>query len=231
MKPCYRSICIILVLALNSTINTYGQPRDVNGIIDSVEARLNRVVDYQANIEVEVDVDFIKMPVKHATILYKQPDKIKLISDEFLMLPKRGLGKRVTKILEEPYTALYLGEDTINGRIQHLIRIVPMGRKPEVILATWWVDTSTFQISRNESNLRDGGSFVIDFIYEHKQDILPKEMVFSFEIEKLNLPLKFIGKSQGIETDPSEMKPVSQGKVYLRFSEYRINTGINDEMF
>ncbi|HSG67634.1 MAG TPA: hypothetical protein VK994_02930 [Bacteroidales bacterium] len=200
-------------------------------IIDSVRYKLDLIHDYQADIEIEVDVEFINMPVKHARIFYKKPDKVKFESDEFLMLPRRGFDKQVTDILDEPFSAIYLGIETLNGKPHHVVRIVPLGKKPEVILATWWIDTASFQIARNESNLRKDGSFTVDFMYEDPGIILPTKMTFSIEIEKFSIPLKFIGKSQGMEIDKSRMKEDSQGKVYIRFSNYRINNNIPDDLF
>lgn len=231
MNACRRNIILSLLLLISSNACLQGQEPDVYGIIDSVRLKLDRIEDYQAGIEVTVDVDFINMPVKHATILYKRPDKVKFISDDFLMLPKRGLGKRMTEILEEPYTAIYLGTDTLNKTQQHVIRIVPLSRKPEVIMATWWVNTKSYQVEKNESNLKKGGNITIHFSYDDKQDILPQEMVFYFEVERISIPLKFIGKAQGIETDKLNAEGSTQGRVYIRFTGYRINTGIDDEVF
>ena len=147
------------------------------------------------------------------------------------MLPKSGLGDRITRILEEPYTAIYLGQEDISGIPNHVIRLVPMGKNPKIILATWWIDTRTHRITRNTTNTKDEGSFTIDFMYTDEKIPLPSEMAFSFEIENLSLPLKFIGKSQGMEFDKSKLQEVNEGRVYVRFSNYIINGSIPDELF
>ena len=112
-----------------------------------------------------------------------------------------------------------------------MIRIVPMGKNPEIILATWWINAKTHLIGRNTSNTRNEGSFTIDFSYDDPGIPLPTEMIFSFEIEKLSIPLKFIGKSQGMEFDKTKMKEVNQGKVFIRFSNYTINSTLDDALF
>jgi hypothetical protein len=208
-----------------------GQQADPYQIIDSARAVLESVYDYRADIEVEVEVDFINMPVKHATVYYKKPDKIKFKSDEFIMLPKRGLGDRVTQILDEPFTAIYLGEEYISEEPCHVVRIVPMGKNPKVILATWWIDRGAHRLARSTTNTKDQGSFTIDFKYENDTFPLPSEMIFSFEIEKFSLPLKFIGKTQGMEFDKRKMEEVNEGKVFIRFSNYSINSSMPDELF
>lgn len=232
IRRCSRYIISLALLSFSGmTYSASGQDVDPYTIIDSVKARYDRVEDYKASIEIEVDVDFIEMPDKHAVILFKKPDRARIISDEFLMLPRRGINNRITKILEEPYSAIYMGTDTAGGRVQHLVRIVPMSRNPEIVVATWWVDIANYRVSRSESSLRKEGSFTIDFLYGDEDMVLPEEMVFTFEIERLSLPLRFIGRSQGIKTDRSKMKAGSRGKVYIRFSDYEVNSGLADELF
>ena len=224
-------IFLLAFLFIASTQVLSAQEPDPYAIIDSTRKILDQVQDYQADIEIEVDVEFINMPVKHATIYYKKPDKVKFKSDEFIMLPKRGVSNRITEILEEPFTAIYIGQELLNGEQHHVIRIVPMGKNPEVILATWWINSQRFLVARNESNTKKDGQFTVDFKYDDKSIILPTQMTFSFEVEKLQLPLKFIGKSSGIEIDKSKMEEAHDGKVYLRFSNYVINSNYPDDFF
>ena len=223
-------IWLYLLILLPFVGFTQNDP-DPYAIIDSLKTRVFSVHDYQVDIEIEVDVDFINMPVKHATMFYKQPDKIKFKSDEFIMLPKKGFDNQFQKILNEPYNAIYTGTEDISGKTQYVIKIIPMGKKPEIILATWWIDPDTYLITRTESNTRDQGTFVIDFKYDEPGIELPTEMTVSFEIEKISIPLKFIGKTAGMEIDKSKMDGKQTGRVYIRFSNYRINQSIDDQIF
>jgi hypothetical protein len=212
-------------------MSVFAQDPDPYALIDSVKSRIYSIRDYTADIEIEVDVDFINMPVKHAKIYYKQPDKIKFKSEEFIMLPKKGFDNQLRKILDETYTAIYLGSEKINGQDHHIIKIIPMGKKPDIILATWWINADDYLISRSESNTRDEGTFMIDFNYEDPDLLLPSSMVVSFKIEKLSIPLKFIGKTAGMEIDKTKMGEEQNGKVFIRFSNYSINQSLEDSVF
>lgn len=229
MKRVYHIVVVVYCSILGGFVSA--QEADPYEILEKMKAITDQVSDYTADLEIEVDVDFIKMPVKHATIYFKRPDKVKFKSDEFIMLPKRGLNNQLTAILNEPYTAIYLGNEVLNEKDQHVIRIVPMGKNPEVILATWWIDKNDFRITKSESNMRKEGSFTIDFLYTDPTVLLPTQMIFSFEIEKLNLPLKFIGKSAGMEIDKDSMEDINQGRVLVRFSNYSINSSLPEELF
>ena len=85
-------IYILIGLIVLFVQDMHGQERDPYLILDSLKTRLDGIEDYSAEIEIEVDVDFINMPKKHATIYFKQPDRIRFRSKEFIMLPKRGLN-------------------------------------------------------------------------------------------------------------------------------------------
>ena len=213
------------------TITLISQDADPNEIIDNLKVQLEKVNDYSADIEIEVDVSFINMPVKHATIFYKSPDKLKFKSDEFFMLPKRGINNRFNKILEEEYTAIYAGSEILNNEEHHIVKIIPLGKKPEIIMATWWVNAEKNLISKSESNTRNEGTYVVEFIYNDPGITLPTVMIFSFEIENLNLPLKFIGKTAGMEFDKTKAEGRQTGKVFIRFSNYVINSNLGDELF
>jgi hypothetical protein len=227
----YTLLSFILFLLLSAALKTWGQDPDPYEIMGTVKMRLDSVHDYSATIEIEVDVDFIHMPNKYAQIFFKKPDKMKIKSDDFVMLPKRGLNNKLAEMLNEPYTAIYLGREESQPYDSHIIRIVPTSRNPEIVLATLWIDPIHFRILKSERNTKKDGSFVVDFLYANQDDLLPSEMIFIFEIEKLSLPLTFIGKSAGMEIDRSKMEKVQEGKVYIRFSDYRINENLPDLFF
>jgi len=223
------TILFLFTVVINCSL--FAQEPDPYKILDQIKINLEQINDYTADVEIEVDVDFINMPVKHATIFFKSPDKVKFKSKEFFMLPKRGINNKLNKLLEEEYSAIYTGQEQINGQQHHVIKIVPLSKKPEIILATWWIDTASYQIKRTESNTRDEGTFVVDMIYDNLELTLPKEIVVSFEIEKMKLPMKFIGKTAGMEIDKDKMKDKQNGKVFIRFSNYIINSNLADELF
>lgn len=221
----------LIVFNLYGCVMASGQETDPYPILDSLKAKVMAINDYQVDLEIEVDVDFINMPVKHAQMFFKQPDKIKFKSDEFIMIPKKGLNNPIRKILDEPFTAIYVDSENIEGQMVDVIKIIPLGKKPDIVLATWYISQSNGLIVRSENNTRNDGTFNVDFAYGPESIALPQMMTITFEIEKLSLPMKFIGKTSGMEIDKTKMDGPQQGKVYIRFSNYLINLGLKDESF
>ena len=209
----------------------HAQHVDADRILKTVLAKQDRINDYQVNIEIELDVDFINIPVKHAVMYYKHPQKIKFKSDEFIMLPQKGLNFSLRKILKRDFTAIFTGYEYINQRRHYTIKVIPTKKHSDIVLSTIWLDTELFVISKVENNTRSDGSYTIDFTYGAQSDVLPSEMKITFEMGYFNVPLKFIGKP--IEIDEKKLKKGKKktGVVYLRFSNYKINTGLEDDFF
>jgi hypothetical protein len=202
----------------------HAQETDPYQILGKLKERYASIKSYSVNIEITVDVDFIKMPVKHAQLFYKQPDKISFKSSDFIMVPKRGFQNAVSELLGSPYIAMNTGIEKIGNRDQYVIKIIPSGKKSDIILATWWIDVERGILTRTESNTRDQGTFTVDLKYYNASDLLPYAIIISFEIEGLSLPLKFIGKSNGMTIDKQKMNGKQTGRVIIRFSGYQVNT-------
>ncbi len=224
-------LCLVFFMLLMTGFFASGQDVDPYKVMDRIKKNFEPILDYSADIEIKVDVDFIKMPVKHATMFYKYPDKVKFKSDEFIMLPKKGLDNSFRKILNEDYTALYSGQDTVNGHENYIIKLIPASNKEDIILATWWIDTANYRISRIENNTRKEGTFLIDFTYADQKMVLPSEIKVSFEVDKLKIPLMFTGKSEKVEMTGQPGDDRHTGSVYIYFSNYKINTKLSDELF
>jgi len=203
----------LFILCLIGIQSLSGQEPNPDSLINRVLFEIEKVKSYKVDVEIEVDVDFINMPVKHATMYYKHPDKIKFKSSEFIMIPKKGLNNGIRKLLSEPYTSIYVGTEFFNESNHHVIKIIPLGKKPDIILATLWISENSFLIGKTESSTRNEGTFTVEFSYLKKDLSLPSELKISFEIENLKIPLKFIGKTQGINIDSEKAKGKQEGQV------------------
>lgn len=222
---------ILFLLFITSTF--YPQKKETERIIGEVISNFNRVKDYEVDVNITVDVEFLKVPESKAKIFFKQPDKISLKSDGFAMLPRNGFDFSPNSLFKEDYTALYEKEENIDGRKLTLIKIIPIGTTSEVILSTLWIDEDKKLIRKVESTTKTNGTFTIDFSYDSKNSYpLPSQMVFSFNIDKMKLPTAMLGdtgsknKSNKIPTDH-----LTKGRVFVNYSNYKINKDLPDSVF
>lgn len=224
----------ILPLILVFSILLFSQSKEPEKILENVKAEFDKIEDYTVDVIIKVDVDFLKMPEREAKIFFKKPDKIHIESEGFAMLPKEGLNFSPLALLNSNYSSFYDREDTLNRIVTSVIKVIPLEGSSDVILSTLWVDTHRNLIMKVESSRKPQGTFVIDLDYlkTEKGFWLPSSMIFSFSIDRSILPRKF-----NFDTDSDEKKAQEDstktrtGKVFLDYSNYKINTGLPDEIF
>ena len=224
----------ILPLVLLFSILAFSQSKNPDSILDRVKEEFNKIDDYTVDVKIKVDVDFLKMPDREAKIFFKKPDKIHIESEGFAMLPKEGLNFSPLGLLNSKYSSFYVREDTLNGIETSVIKVIPLEGGADVILSTLWVDTKRDLILKVESSRKPQGTFVIDLDYlkTDKGFWLPSSMIFSFSIDRSILPRQFNFDADSDDKKAQEDSTKTRtGKVFLGYSNYKINTGLSDEIF
>jgi outer membrane lipoprotein-sorting protein len=209
----------------------FQQNRDPDLILKKVVESFGKIKDYVVDVQVKVDVDFLKVPDTKAKIYFKQPDKIYFESEGFAMLPKEGVNFSPTYFLKKDYTALYQKDDYIENHPVFVIKIIPSSEQSDIVLTTLWIDQFFYIIRKVESTTKTNGTFTIELKYnEEKKDYyLPDSMVFGFNIDKMNLPKTFTGQAE--RESRKNIGKSTTGKVYLIYSDYKINQGLSDKIF
>lgn len=225
-----------LIISLFLLVVNFGfsQSKDPNEIIDAVITNFNKVNDYKVDVNIKVDVEFIKVPETKAKIYFKQPDKVHLEADGFAMLPKNGMEFSPSSLIKKDYTAIYEQDVDLNGYKTSIVKVIPIGDQGEVILSTYWIDQSKKLIRKVESTTKTNGTFTIEFTYDDKIKYpLPSKIVFSFNMDKLNLPATITGETSNQKSDKknknSDLR--TKGSVIVSYSNYVVNKGIPDEIF
>lgn len=224
----------LLLFLLFMTNLVFTQSKDPDKILENVVDNFSKVQDYSVDVNIKIDVEFIKVPETKAKIFFKQPDKIHLESDGFAMLPKNGMKFSPTALITKEHTAIYEKDVVLNGVNTALIKVIPLGDQGDVILSTLWVDQVMNVIRKVESTTKTNGTFTIDFSYaEDLKYPLPSEIIFSFNVDKMNIPATISG-----ETTPENPKKkkgrsdgVTKGKVIVKYNNYEVNKGISDSIF
>ena len=64
---------------------------DVNRVVDKTQKQFEKASDYQVTMKIELKVPGFRMPKKKYKVFFKQPNKLKIKSRGFGMLPKTGI--------------------------------------------------------------------------------------------------------------------------------------------
>lgn len=223
----------IFVLLLVIFQVTLAQNETPEKILKDVQEEFSKIEDYQVDIRIKVDVEFIKVPETKAKIYFKQPDKTHIESEGFAMLPKEGINFSPVGLLKKKHTAIFDKEEEINGIKTTRIKVIPLEEETEIILSTFWIDTKKNVVLKVESTTKTNGTFMIELNYDKPVDkfILPSSMVFSFNVDKMNIPKTWSGDLNSKKDEKKDSKPTTKGRVYIYYSNYLINKGIPDSVF
>ena len=197
------------------------QEIDIESVLDSTRLQMLQIESYSVDATFKVDIDFVNMPDKTATIHFQAPDKLEVKSKGFLMIPKMGMRPLTKQLNLNKYYAVYLGEELIKGKRCYIVKMIPKDSKSKIVLSTLWINTEDYLVTRWEANTKKAGNIIVDL--EYNGLVLPSEIVFSFEVSGMNIPVKYFGNEVEIDKDEMKSSEVQRGKVYISFRNYEIN--------
>jgi outer membrane lipoprotein-sorting protein len=222
-----KKFCLLIFLV---TLTVGAQQINPDEILTKVKEKINKVNDYSVQANVKVDVDFLRVPETKATIYFKQPDKVKMESDGFALIPRQGFNFSPLMLLKEDYTAVFAKEDTLEGNEIYLIKILPLSDSTDVVLSNLWIDKNNFVVHKVMTTTKKSGTVQIDLKYDKQIDYaLPSEMKISFNLDRMNIPQTAMEGSQGDQK--SKTNKNMSGRVIVTYSNYNINLGLTDEFF
>lgn len=221
---------IIASVFFCTSLAAYSQTPDANSIVAKVKDKLKLVKDFEADINIKVEVEFLNVPDSKAKLYFKQPNKTKLESTGFAMLPKQGTGLPVATLLSGEYTALYSGKETSKGKNLTLVKIIPASDTGDIILSTLWIDETRSIVEKITSSTRRG-TVGLEFTYGEYSNLgLPSLVKILFDLPNFSLPKTLTGdiNSNSKKTPPSKQV---KGSATLTYSKYSINKGLSDSVF
>jgi len=211
---------LICTLLLFTTV--FAQAQQVDKDLLKIKKRMDSVKQFSASLVLDLDVPFIQMPTKTAKITYTEGKKMMFTSKDFVMLPKRGLDFSLSEIFKYPFITVDRGTEKLNGRLLKVINIIPTTNQSDLALATLYMDTKAVRIVQSEVNTRKEGSYTLLMNYAQLKDILPSYVEATFAIERLKIPLNFMGKGTTIDRKKMRSMETKTGKIKMQIKNYNI---------
>ncbi len=219
-----RNYLFLLLLFILPTQTIISQV-NADSLLLEIGKQNNIIESFTADVAIEVDVDFIRIPVKKGKVYYQSPNQFKFKASGFVLLPKKGFNYSINEIIDSNNMALYAGIDSLGTKI----KIVPMDETAGFVLATAWIDPLKTRINQLEISSLDQGKITMHLEYNDLPFNLPIKTTLSFDIKQLDIPMKFMGNAS---VDRSKMKgEKTSGKVILNYSNYEINNQISPSVF
>jgi hypothetical protein len=187
-----------------------------------IKNRMDSVQQFSAHLQLDLEVSFINMPTKYATMHYTNGEEIEFSSDDFVMLPKRGLDFSLSELFKHPFITVDRGTQEIDGKCVKILNIIPDDEKSAVALATLYLDTAARRITASKITTKKEGSYDLKLDYKNAEDILPSAVEVSFAIEKLKIPLNFMGSDTIIDRKKMRNTDTKTGKIIMKIDQYSI---------
>lgn len=210
------------------------QENDPETILQNVVLKFEEIKDYSADVRVKVDVSFLKIPDMDAKLYFKQPDKTRITSENFAMLPRQGFNFSPVNLLRKKHTSFFQKNELIGNVDAAVIKVIPLEESSDLIMSTLWIDTQNNIILKAEVSARPNGIFTVQFEYFTTESgyYMPRKMVFTFPANQMlfRKDIKDPMESEESKTDSNREKQET-GKVIVEYSNYKINKGIPDDFF
>ena len=223
-----KKLVVIILFALIS-IN-FGQNTDPKDILKKTEEKFAGIKDYTADVKIKVDLAFLKMSDSQAKIFFKSPDKFKIDSKGFAMLPKEGINYNPSKFMKGDFTAIFIKEEKLDENPCFVIKIIPNSDTVNVVVTTLYIDKLKYFLRHVESTTKQGGNIKINLTYDKNRKVpLPDKVKFSFNMND-EKPGKEIKDPDNNVRKQMNAQNIS-GDVYIYYSNYKINKGLSDSIF
>ena len=196
-------------------------------ILRNVESRLASVRDYTVSLDVVADIERLNVPPMHVTMYYKQPDRIHLDAEGFALLPREGLQPDVGKLLAR-YTVAGAARDTLDGLPVRKVTLQAKSDRTFPRSLSVYVNPERWTTERIVTTGAADRLVTISFSYMQVDGVwLPGGMTAAFAL----------AQADSAETDLPPAAPLRgqqkprNGTVTVRYSNYRLNTGLSDDIF
>jgi outer membrane lipoprotein-sorting protein len=203
-------------------------------ILRKVEGQVERVKDYTVTLDVVADVERMKVPPMHATMYYKYPDKVHFDAKGFAMLPRESMGLQFGH-LSQQYAVDSVQHEGKGTPVLYRLVMHPRDERSNVRRILLWVDGDRWTPDRLEIPNADGRIMQAAFTYGSFGGCwLPTELTVRFSMASHDSTAVTPANPFTQPNPPArsgQRGNQRQGTVTVRYSDYRVNTGLADELF
>ena len=247
---------LILVAFLIMSPLLVAQTLTIEQIRNNIISQFNRINDYQVDIKISVKMTGFRMPKKKIHIYYKKPNKIKVETRGFAILPKTGAYGNPSEFLDMLMHVTEIKRTIrdnnpfyqIVGKVnQDSLKIPVSVKKDEIrdITMEIFVDAKEWVVTEVGVYLDSESVFTFKTDYIEVSDVMvPTRSVFKIGVKGISRwttqnPFDFggpgsdrqefekIAKNAGFDAEKDEFV----GEMVLIYSKYKVNQGMDDLIF
>lgn len=220
-----RNLLACLALAVAGVEYLFGQSITVPQILHNMTRQFERVKDYTVTLKTAVDMERMQIPEMTVTLYFKQPDKIHIEAKNFAMVPREAVALNPVQLINK-FDATLVGTESKDKVTLYKLRLISKPEKGKPVRESYvWVDGNRWVVTRYESMPSEVRKLVVDLEYESIEGeyILPARV--SARLDAQQPP------DSSAERMYSPQRLPRKGKVTILYSDYKVNTGLSDELF
>lgn len=193
--------------------------------LDLIEAKYSGLRDYTADVNVHFDIEALKAPDMQAKLYFKSPDKLKIDSKRIFFLPKEGGFFNPFQFQKNKFEARVVEHFIYDGRRAVKLKLIPINTESFNRNFVLTIDLERNLIREIKVSPSEGREViaVIDYGSFGGFD-LPVHIGL-----QLDIPPSEPGGTREFPLGKGG-KRIS-GKVEITYSNYKINSGLSDEIF
>jgi hypothetical protein len=190
--------------------------------LEDIRQRLDSIEGYSAHLILEEDISFIDMPKKQASIVFEKGKRLEIESEDFVLLPRRGMDLSLSELFKYPFITVQREPTVIEGKSYKTVNIIPTETKADFSIALLYLDVANRRVAGFELTTKEEGTFNAILDYPDKADILPSRAVISFQIDRLRIPINFMGKDTEIDRRALREDQPKTGRIILNLTDYAV---------
>ena len=218
-------LCLFWVTFLLSPCLLQAQ-EDAARSLDALQKKYSGLKDYTVDVNVHFDVEGFKAPDMQAKLYCKPPDRMKIESKRIFFLPREGGTFNPSMFNREDFEVKFLERLMYEGRNAVKLRLTPKKKKRNGQDFILTVDTDRNLIREMNASSIEGREVRALIEYGHFSNFdLPTRI-------ELHLDVPF-SESREIKDFGQSAQPAMRvtGRVEITYSNYRVNSGLSDEIF
>ena len=177
--------------------------------------KLERVPPYTCDVNINIDVKFIRIKERVGKMIYRSPEDIDYKIKGFAFLPKKEMGTTSTSLFKKDFIAIDMGKENEN----QIIKVIPMDINSEIVTGQFWIDSADL-VQKMILITKEKGSYTAEMNYNGTLYDLPSKIRMSFDVKNQKMPALLTGDLEAY-TDEMDEDEVSKGTITIMYSNHQ----------
>ncbi|MEC7618425.1 MAG: hypothetical protein VX531_02875 [Bacteroidota bacterium] len=206
----------LFILLFSFSIGLFSaQSSDAKKRMLNMVEKLERVPPYSCDVNINIDVKFIRIKERVGKMIYRSPEDIDYKIKGFAFLPKKEMGTISTSLFKDDFIAIDMGEENEN----QIIKVIPMDINSEIVTGQFWIDSADL-VQKMILITKEKGSYTAEMNYNGTLYDLPSKIRMSFDVKNQKMPALLTGDLEAY-TDEMDEDEVSKGTITIMYFNHQ----------